>query len=77
MMKLKPIYVPHALETSDSSLRLGIEDDDRLDELVRYEAIPLDYYCYRFGFRDIAASTNERSMICCRFCRQQFLPETP
>ena len=44
--------------------RLGIEDENRLDELVRYEEIPLDHYCYRFGFRDIAASTNERSMIC-------------
>jgi hypothetical protein len=44
--------------------RLGIEDETELATLLRADEIPLDIESYRFGFRDIAASTNERSMIC-------------
>src|SRR5690606_11255237 len=44
--------------------RLGIEDDIKLNKLLRYEEIPLDNYRYRFSFRDVARNTDERSMIC-------------
>ena len=44
--------------------RLGIEDETELTKLTREDEIPVDTGSYRFGFRDIAASTNERSMIC-------------
>jgi hypothetical protein len=37
---------------------------DALEELVDESVIQLDCGTYRFGFRDIASSTNERAMIC-------------
>lgn len=42
----------------------GIEDEAMLESLIRADQVPLDHHRYRFGFRDIAASTNERAMIC-------------
>ncbi len=44
--------------------RLGMEDEALLEEIVRVDEIPLDHQRYRFGFRDIARNTDERSMIC-------------
>ncbi len=40
---------------------LSIEE---LDQLIDVTAIRIDNSAYRLGFRDIAASTNERAMIC-------------
>lgn len=34
------------------------------DALINLEDVQIDATCYRFCFRDIAASTNERAMIC-------------
>ncbi|MGZ8244476.1 MAG: Eco57I restriction-modification methylase domain-containing protein [Methylomagnum sp.] len=50
--------------------RLGIESELQLDKLVRQDKIPLDYQQYRFGFRDIARNTDERSMICALLPRE-------
>lgn len=44
--------------------RLGIENDSNFENLLRCEEIPLDHHSFRFGFRDIARNTDERSMIC-------------
>ncbi|AGX86694.1 type II restriction enzyme methyltransferase subunit [Candidatus Symbiobacter mobilis CR] len=65
------------MEEADSALRsarirnlkqqfkkLGIEDEATLESLIRADQVPLDHHRCRFGFRDIAASTNERAMIC-------------
>jgi hypothetical protein len=43
--------------------RLGL-NEVQLDEFILSSKIKLDYSCYRFAFRDIASSTNERCMIC-------------
>ncbi|MBK1693623.1 hypothetical protein CKO09_02555 [Chromatium weissei] len=39
-------------------------DNAILEALIQFEGIPLDFHCYRFGFRDIARNTDERTMIC-------------
>lgn len=56
--------------------RLGIEDDVLLGKLVREHEIPLDHHRYRFGFRDIARNTDERSMICTVLPRRAFAGNT-
>jgi hypothetical protein len=45
-------------------LKNVVTDNAVIDALVKSDEIPLDHHRYRFGFRDIAASTNKRAMIC-------------
>ena len=45
---------------------------EQADALVDLEDINIDSQQYRFGFRDITASTNERSMICSVLPRQHY-----
>ena len=44
--------------------------------LIDLDRIQIDAEQYRFGFRDIAASTNERAMICSMLPRQHFAGNT-
>jgi hypothetical protein len=49
---------------------------EQVDALVDLDSIRTDSESYRFGFRDIAASTNERAMICSVLPRQHFACNT-
>jgi len=49
---------------------------ERAEALVNLEDIHTDSETYRFGFRDIAASTNQRAMICSVLPRQHFAGNT-
>ena len=49
---------------------------EQADALVDLDSIRIDSESYRFGFRDIAASTNERAMICSLLPRQHFAGNT-
>jgi hypothetical protein len=56
--------------------KLGIQDEATLASLIQEDQVPLDCQRYRFGFRDIAASTNERAMICAVLPPQHFAGNT-
>ena len=50
--------------------------DEELDTLIQPAQIKLDYETYRFGFRDIARNTDERSMMCAVLPPQVFAGNT-
>ena len=47
-----------------------------LDQLIDQSSVKIDSDCYRLGFRDIAASTNERAMICSLLPQKVFAGNT-
>ena len=49
---------------------------EQADEYIDEDVLRIDSSQYRFGFRDIAASTNERAMICSFLPRQHFAGNT-
>ena len=51
-------------------------DKEYADALIDLDRLQIDATQYRFGFRDIAASTNERAMICSFFPRNHFAGNT-
>lgn len=51
-------------------------DKEYADALIDLDRLQIDATQYRFGFRDIAASTNERAMICSFLPRNHFAGNT-
>ena len=49
---------------------------DEAEVLAKQGTVNIDASAYRFGFRDIAASTNERAMICSMLPRHHFAGNT-
>ncbi len=49
---------------------------EQADQLIDFNELQLDADRYRFGFRDIAASTNERAMICAVLPRTHYAGNT-
>ena len=55
---------------------VAFSSPEQVDALVDLDDIRIDLESYRFGFRDIAASTNERAMICGVLPPQRFAGNT-